>query len=128
MTEAEQITLVERYFAAVDGEDLDAVLATLQADCFFTVETHGGALNGHEEISGMLRRLWANHRAVKHHSFVHVANQASGRIASRFMVENTEKDGRITHKSNCNFFEITAGKFARVAVYMAGQNTLERNT
>lgn len=126
MTEAEQIALVERYFAAVDAEDLDGVLATLRSDCAFTVETHGVALSGQDEIAGMLRRLWANHGGVRHHGFTHVAHPASGRIASRFSVENTETDGSITRKSNCNFFEIVDGRFARIAVYMAGQNTLER--
>ena len=127
MTEEEQIGLVERYFAAVDGEDLEAILTTVSSDCVFTVETHGVVLSGHAEISGMLRRLWANHRGVKHHSFTHVADPASGRIASRFKVENTEMDGRITHKSNCNFFEIADAKFTGIAVYMAGPNTLDRD-
>lgn len=36
-----EIALVERYFAAVDAEDLPGVLATLAKDCVFTVETHG---------------------------------------------------------------------------------------
>ena len=127
MTEAEQIALVERYFAGVDHEDIAAVLATLHDDCLFTVETHGVALSGHGEISGMLRRLWSNHRKVRHYSFVHVPNTSTGRIASRFKVENTEMDGHITHKSNCNFFEIADGKFSSVAVYMAGPNTLDRD-
>lgn len=127
MTKADQIALVERYFTAVDGEDLEGVLATLRSDCAFTVETHGVALSGHDEIAGMLRRLWANHRGVKHHGFTHVAEPEAGRIASRFSVENTELDGRITRKSNCNFFEIVEGRFARIAVYMAGPNTLERS-
>lgn len=73
----------------------------------------------------MFRRLWANHRAVRHHGFVHVPDPAGGRIASRFKVENTEHDGAVTRKSNCNFFEIADGRFQTVAVYMAGVNTLE---
>lgn len=122
-----QIALVERYFAGVDGEDLPDVLDTLASDCVFTVETHGVELRGHDQISEMFHRLWKNHRSVRHHSFVHVPDPTSGRIASRFAVENTEHDGKITHKSNCNFFEIVDGKFARVAVYMAGANTLGRD-
>jgi len=121
----EQIALVEAYFAAVDAEDLPGVLATLAPNCVFTVETHGVGLQGHEEISAMFHRLWASHRAVRHHAFVHVPDPSGGRIASRFKVENTETDGRLTHKSNCNFFEIADGRFETVAVYMAGINTLE---
>ena len=124
MLAKEQIGLVEAYFAAVDAEDLPGVLATLAPSCVFTVETHGIRLQGHEEISSMFRSLWANHRAVRHHAFVHVPDPQGGRIASRFKVENTEMDGQLTHKSNCNFFEIQDGKFVTLAVYMAGVNTL----
>ncbi len=126
MTADEQIALVERYFAAVDGEDLPALLATLDHACVFTVETHGVRLEGHDAIAGMFRRLWNDHRAVKHHRFTHVPAPTSGRIASRFTVENTEHDGALTHKSNCNFFEIADGarRFSAIAVYMAGANTL----
>lgn len=125
MTAEDQIALVERYFAAVDAEDLDAVLGTLDPACVFTVETHGVRLTGAAEISGMFHRLWGNHKAVRHHAFTHVPSPATGRIASRFAVENTEADDSVTHKSNCNFFEIREGRFIAVAVYMAGPNTLE---
>ncbi len=127
MTAEDLITRVERYFAAVDAEDLPRVLATLSEDCVFSVETHGVVLNGHAEISGMFHRLWHNHSAVKHHTFTHVPDPANGRIASQFKVENTELDGHVTHKSNCNFFECRDGRFARVAVYMAGANTLDHS-
>ncbi|MEM9107738.1 MAG: nuclear transport factor 2 family protein [Pseudomonadota bacterium] len=125
MQAKEQIALVEAYFAAVDNEDLSGVLATLTDDCVFTVETHGVRLLGHEDIAGMFRRLWASHGAVRHHAFVHVPDPAGNRIASRFQVENTELDGQLTGKSNCNFFEIENTRFRSVAVYMAGPNTLD---
>lgn len=124
MPAKQQIALVEAYFAAVDAEDLPGVLATLAPDCVFTVETHGVRLQWHKEISSMFRRLWANHRAVRHHAFVHVPDPEGSRIASRFQVENTEMSGEVTRKSNCNFFEIRDGTFEAVAVYMAGPNTL----
>lgn len=126
MDACQQIALVERYFAAVDAQDLQEVLSTLSHDCVFTVETHRVGLRGHAEISGMFRRLWAQHRSVSHGAFVHVPDPAAGRIASRFKVVNVALDGREHHKSNCNFFEVAGGKFTRVAVYMAGENTLDR--
>lgn len=128
MDSTAMIALVERYFAAVDAEDLPAVLATLSSDCVFTVETHGVRLEGHDEITGMFNRLWANHAAVRHGAFTHVASPDTGRIASQFRVENTEHDGSLTHKSNCNFFRIDGNRFATVAVYMAGPNTLNADT
>ena len=127
MTEQEMIELVRRYFAAVDGEDFAAIASTLAEDCVFTVETHAIRLEGHDEIRGMFARLWADHAAVRHHDFVHVAAPGDGRVATRFSVVNTRPDGSEIHKSNCNFFEIHNGRFSRVAVYMAGKNTLMRS-
>lgn len=125
MTREEQIALVARYFDAVDGEDLPGLLDTLAPDCVFSVETHGVRLEGHAEISAMFTLLWSDHVAVLHHGFTHVPDPEAGRIASRFTVRNTEHDGSLTHKSNCNFFEIDAGRFTSVRVYMAGPNTLK---
>lgn len=128
MTSEEQIALVVRYFAAVDAEDLPTLLEILCKDCVFTVETHGVRLEGHAEISGMFSRLWQSHTAVRHHEFTHVPDPAGRRIASRFQVDNTELEGRVTRKSNCNFFEIDGSVFSAVAVYMAGPNTLDAKT
>ena len=115
--------MVRRYFAAVDSEDLAGILALLTDDCVFSVETHGVVLNGHAEVSGMFRRLWADHREVRHRNFRFVA--LGSRAAVQFLVENVELDGSLTHKSNCNFFDVTEDRFSRVAVYMAGPNTLD---
>ncbi|NNE89066.1 MAG: nuclear transport factor 2 family protein [Silicimonas sp.] len=128
MTRDDQVALVTRYFDAVDGENLPALLDTLAAGCVFSVETHGVRLTGHDEISAMFTKLWADHKAVLHHEFTHVPDPEEGRIASRFTVQNTEHDGSRTHKSNCNFFEIAQGRFSNVRVYMTGQNTLKDAT
>ncbi len=120
MSDAED--MVRRYFAAVDSEDLEGILALLTDDCVFSVETHGVVLRGHEEISGMFRRLWANHREVRHRDFRFVED--GPRLAVQFLVENVELDGSLTHKSNCNFLDVEGARFSRVAVYMAGENTL----
>lgn len=124
----DMIALVKRYFAAVDGEDMTAVLATLSEDCRFTVETHGVTLNGHDEISGMFTRLWRSHAAVQHDQFQFVSDPGGGRIAAQFRVVNTLDDGQLVYKSNCNFFTLAAGRFSAVAVYMAGENTLDKDS
>lgn len=116
--------MVRAYFAGVDGERLDDVLALLTEDCVFTVETHGVRLVGQSEISAMFRRLWDNHRAVRHRDFQFVVQGT--RVAVQFLVENVEHNGSLTHKSNCNFFDVDGGRFNRVAVYMSGPNTLDR--
>ena len=120
------ILLVQRYFSAVDQQELETVLSTLTPDCRFSVETHGVVLNGHAEITGMFERLWDAHAAVLHDQFVYVPDPANRRIACRFQVTNTLPDGSTVHKSNCNFFEVRDGLFSAVAVYMTGENTLNR--
>ncbi|MBT3550625.1 MAG: nuclear transport factor 2 family protein [Rhodospirillaceae bacterium] len=124
MTRHQMIELVERYFGAVDGEDFAVIAGTLAPECIFSVETHSVLLASRTEIETMFRRLWNDHAAVSHRDFVYVADVDEGRIAARFQVVNTHADGSETRKSNCNFFEIKDGRFTRVAVYMAGDNTL----
>lgn len=124
MTKEQMIELVDRYFGAVDGEDFLSITGTLADDCAFTVETHGVQLQGNTEIEAMFRRLWDDHAGVSHRDFVYVADVETLRIAVRFQVVNTHHDGSEARKSNCNFFEIKDGRFTHVAVYMAGDNTL----
>ena len=127
MTDDELISLVQEYFAGVDGEDLNKVLSTLTEDCRFSVETHNVELTGHEEIKGMLKRLWRNHSAVRHQAFPFVPFAEQGRVAAQFKVTNTLRDGSEAHKSNCNFFVLRGDRFDSVAVYMAGENTLKKS-
>jgi len=127
MNRDELVGLVERYFGAVDGEDFDVLRSTLTDDCVFTVETHGVELVGIPAIERMFRKLWDDHASVQHKDFTHVPATGDGRVASRFTVVNTEHDGSLTHKSNCNFFELRGDRFSAVAVYMAGANTLDSN-
>jgi hypothetical protein len=97
----------------------------LNDECVFSVETHGVRLQGQSEIAAMFERLWQNHAAVEHKDFSYIAAPNSARIAAQFTVVNTELDGTLTFKSNCNFFDVENGKFKAVAVYMAGHNTLD---
>ena len=118
--------LVLTYFRGVDGEDIDLILNTLAADCVFCVETHGVTLHGHGPIRGMFDRLWSHHAAVRHDQFQFVDAGNDTDIAVRFRVTNTLQDGSLVYKSNCNFFTAKDGMFTEVRVYMAGENTLDR--
>ena len=118
--------LVLPYFSGVDGQDIDTLLGTLHESCVFSVETHGVTLFGHDEIRGMFERLWSHHAAVRHDQF-HFVDAGNGTdIAVRFRVTNTLHDDSMVYKSNCNFFTASNGKFTEVKVYMAGENTLDR--
>ena len=118
--------LVLKYFKGVDEEDIGAILKTLTKDCIFSVETHKIKLVGHEEIINMFKRLWKNHRSVEHKEFNFVKDPISSQIAVRFQVKNVRHNGQIVLKSNCNFFTLIDGIFSEVRVYMAGENTLNK--
>jgi nuclear transport factor 2 (NTF2) superfamily protein len=118
--------LVLRYFKGVDKEDINAILTTLTEDCVFSIETHKIKLVGHEEITSMFKRLWKNHKSVEHREFYFVKDHISNRIAVRFQVKNVLHNNQIVLKSNCNFFTLIDGIFSEVRVYMAGENTLNK--
>ena len=118
--------LVLRYFKGVDKEDINAILTTLTEDCVFSIETHKIKLVGHEEITSMFKRLWKNHKSVEHKEFYFVKDHINNRIAVRFQVKNVLHNDQIVLKSNCNFFTLKNGIFSEVRVYMAGENTLNK--
>ena len=118
--------LVIQYFKGVDKEDISAILTTLTEDCVFSIETHKIKLVGHEEITSMFKRLWKNHKSVEHKNFCFVKDSLRNQIAVRFQVKNVLQNGQIVSKSNCNFFTLRDDIFSEVRVYMAGENTLDK--
>ena len=118
--------LVLQYFKGVDEEDIDAILKTLTEDCVFSIETHRIKLVGHEEITSMFKRLWKNHKSVEHKEFYFVKDHMRNQVAVRFQVKNVLLNGQFVLKSNCNFFTLRDGLFSEVRVYMAGENTLNK--
>ena len=118
--------LVLQYFKGVDEEDISAILTTLTKDCIFSIETHKIKLVGHEEITRMFKRLWKNHKSVEHKEFYFVKDPMSNQVAVRFQVKNVLLNGQFVLKSNCNFFTLRDGLFSEVRVYMAGENTLNK--
>ena len=118
--------LVLTYFRGVDEQDPGLIFQTLAPDCVFSVETHGVELQGHKEIQGMLDRLWSHHAAVRHDRFHFVDASNGADIAVRFRVTNTLPDGSLVYPSNGQVFTAKDGRFTEVRVYMAGENTLDR--
>ena len=125
MSRDELISLVRIYFNGVDNKNIDQIFSTLSEDCKFSVETHEVVLVGKERIRGMFERLWSNHTAVQHDKFHDIVDVESGNIATQFRVINTLENGDKVYKSNCNFFSVHDAVFDTVAVYMAGENTLD---
>ena len=118
--------LVLNYFKGVDEENINKILKTLTVDCVFSIETHGIELIGHQEITGMFKRLWKNHKSVEHKEFCFINDPISNQVAVRFQVKNILHNGQIVFKSNCNFFTLKEDIFSEVRVYMAGENTLNK--
>jgi hypothetical protein len=126
MKEINAENLVLKYFKGVDEENISSVLDTLTEDCVFSIETHGIKLVGHDEITSMFKRLWKNHASVEHKDFYFVKDAMKNQVAVRFQVINILHNDQIISKSNCNFFTIKDGIFSEVRVYMAGENTLNK--
>ena len=126
MTEVKPEDLVLEYFKGVDEKDIVAILRALTKDCIFSIETHKIKLVGHEEITSMFKRLWKNHKSVQHKEFCFVKDSISKQVAVRFQVKNVLLNGQFVLKSNCNFFTLRDGLFSEVRVYMAGENTLNK--
>ena len=126
MKEINAENLVLKYFKGVDEENISSVLDTLTEDCVFSIETHGIKLVGHDEITSMFKRLWKNHASVEHKDFYFVKDTMKNQVAVRFQVINILHNDQIISKSNCNFFTLKDGIFSEVRVYMAGENTLNK--
>ena len=118
------VALAERYFAAVDSMNLEATLRCFVPEAQFTIATYDTVYRGRDtEMRAMFERLFSRYSSVWHGGFDHVV-QAPDRIASRFRVENTGFDGKLSAKNNCNFFHLHGGLFREVFVYMSGDNSL----
>ena len=128
MKEINAENLVLKYFKGVDEENISSVLDTLTEDCVFSIETHGIKLVGHDEITSMFKRLWKNHASVEHKDFYFVKDAVKNQVAVRFQVINILHNNQIISKSNCNFFTLKDGIFSEVRVYMAGENTLNKES
>lgn len=118
------VTMVENYFAAVDGKDLTATLAFFAPDAVLTIATFDLENRGRDkQIREMFERLFERYDRIWHGNFEHVV-EAPGRIATRFDVENRTYDGQSYRKRNANFFYLQEAHFSVVHVYMSGDNAL----
>lgn len=124
MTGPEMEALVERYFAAIDGQDRAGLAAVLAEDCVLTIETHGITKTGRDAVIAIFEGRWGSGTTVRHHGFTHTASPEAGRIASQFTVSYVHADGSTDEKSNANVFSLRDGVFSGIAVYMAGANTI----
>ena len=124
MTDDALTRLAAAYFAAIDDRDPNALSATLAETCLLTIETHGIAYEGRAAICDLFQDRWTGLLRARHHDFTHTPSPATGRIASQFTVTYSGPDAPLP-KSNANVFTVENDRITKIAVYMAGANTIK---
>jgi len=124
MTDDGLTELAMRYFKALDARDPDALAETLAEDCVVTIETHGIRYDGREAVRKLFAIRWEGPLRAVHHDFTHSPSAAKGRIASQFTV-NYSGPNSPEPKSNVNVFTMHSRTIQKIAVYMAGANTIK---
>src|SRR5690625_7463722 len=86
--------MVEYYFAAVDRNDLDAVLSCFHEDAIVTIKSAHAPHEGRDTgIRDMYLELFQNYRKhMRHVHFRRVTDPDNNRVASQFSVELTDND------------------------------------
>lgn len=125
LTAAEMIDLVEKsYFHNVDNKNLDAAIDCFAKDAELTVQTAHVTHNGHEAIRRMFGDFMRDTPVIYHGDYSHVVDVDNQLIASQFLARNNLADGSEVAMRNCNFFAVKDGRFAKVTIYMSGDNPL----
>lgn len=123
MTDDQMTDLAQRYFTALDARDPHVLAETLAEDCVMTIETHGITHIGRAAIRALFETRWGGAQRAIHHDFTHSPAALVGRIASQFTVTYSGPDAP-GPKSNANVFTMRDGRIEKIAVYMAGANTI----
>lgn len=118
------ITLAEAYFTSLDARNVDALAETLAEDCMLSIETHGIVYEGRDAICALFADRWQGPMRAVHHEFTHSPSPSTGRITSQFTVTYSGP-GAGAPKSNANVFTMASRQISKIAVYMAGANTIK---
>ena len=125
LTTKQMIYLVEdSYFYNVDNKNLDATLKCFTEDAELTVQTAHITHRGRDEIRRMFGDFMRETPVIYHGDYSHVTDVDNQVIASQFLARNNLADGRELSMRNCNFFVLRDGLFAKVTIYMSGENPL----
>jgi len=126
MTTAKAMTQqIERYFAAVDAGDIDAIMATLAPRCVLEVVTAGVKHRGLKAIRAMFEARFQVRASGWHGDFSHATDPAHGFAATRFRVRSVDRDGTVNERHNINAFEFDGRLIRRVQIWMSGESMLK---
>lgn len=113
------------YFDAVDRMALEETLAFFAPDATFTIQTAHVVFNGLDEIAGMFRGFFADHRSMRHGVRNLVVDETAQKASTEQLVPLVQADGTELTLTTCNFFDFAPdGRFSRVIVWMDGVNPL----
>ena len=126
MTTAKAMTQqIERYFAAVDAGDIDAIMATLAPRCVLEVVTAGVKHRGLKAIRAMFEARFQIRASGWHGGFSHATDPARSFAATRFRVRSVDRDGTVNERHNVNAFEFDGPRIRRVQIWMSGESMLK---
>ena len=118
--------LPDRYFKAVDAQDVDAIMSHFADDATLTVQTDQAVFDGAAEIRRMFVDFCDNSVSIFHEIKNIVVEPEAGKVATEQSYIGELVDGTKNDMHNCNFFDIDAdGRFTRVIIWMAGTNPLK---
>ena len=124
-TAQDLIDAVNRYFDAVDENDVPGTLKELTPDCSLEVVTAGVKHQGHAAIQAMFERRLTTLVSGWHGDFTHATDPAGGFAATRFRVRSVDRDGRVNERRNVNAFEFDGVRIRRVQIWMSGESMLK---
>jgi ketosteroid isomerase-like protein len=109
---------VEDYFLQVNARDFDAIMATFAPDCVMRIATSGFVYEGTDALATHFRDFLGTFPGIAFSGFEVTADEAAQRVAARFTVALTGRDGQTTTLNNCNFFAVGPdGRFTEVVIY-----------
>lgn len=124
-TAQDLIDAVNRYFDAVDANDVPGTLKELTPDCTLEIVTAGAKHQGHAAIQAMFERRLTTLVSGWHGERVHTTDPARGFSSCRFRAKSEETSGAKRDRYNINFFEFDGRLIRRIQVWMVGDNTLK---
>lgn len=112
------IAMIEAYFAGVDRDDIAGTLATMTPDCVLDYRTQGKTYAGRD--TGIRDYFAARNAQVLqswHGNTQHTVDVSQGRVATRFELRRTDRDGQVQSGDNMNLFEFDGDRIRRISVW-----------